>query len=107
MPFLDAPIVHTSTYDKNAEIHFLTNSQGALFVTIDTERLHIRSIESTRRDLARTASLGDENVMDKFFTGQPITPDETRRWVDDWTTRWRGNNPYSAFAIFSKDTKIS
>ena len=106
MPFLDAPIVHTSTYHKNAEIHFLTNSQGALFVTIDTERLHIRSIESTEEDLARLASLfGDENVMDKFFTGQPITPDETRGWVDDWTTRWRENNPYSAFAIFSKDTK--
>lgn len=102
---LDAPIVHTSTYHKNAEIHFSTNSQGSLFVTIDTKRLHIRSIESTQEDVDRiTSLLGDAEVMEKYHIGLPPPADKSRARIAKWLERWQHNNPYSALAVFGNET---
>jgi ribosomal-protein-alanine N-acetyltransferase len=87
-------------------IHFYTSKNGELSVTIDTERLHIRSIESTESDHDNYAALfGDPATVEKFATGKTRTKIEIAERIDNgWVTRWREKDPYSGMAIFKKDT---
>lgn len=96
----------THTYRGNSEINFFSDDQDGLSVTIDTDRLHIRSVEATENDCNRYAALyGDGNVMEKFATGQTKTKDEMRTRINDvWVKRWRESDPYSGLAIFRNDT---
>lgn len=86
-------------------IQFITDAQG-LHVTIETDRLYMRSVRSEKKDYEQYASLfGDSKVMAKFSFGQPLLPKEIRSRIDNiWAKRWLKNDPFSAFAVFKKDT---
>jgi RimJ/RimL family protein N-acetyltransferase len=88
-------------------IHFSTNSQNGLSVTIDTTRLHIRSV--TTDDYDRYAALfGDKKVMEKFANGNPRTREEVQEKINNlWVKRWNENDPYSGLAVFRKNTDSS
>ena len=99
-------ISNAHPYRGSSEINFLLSDEGRLSVTIDTDRLHMRSVEATDADYDRYAALfGDKDVMQKFATGETKTRDEVKKRIDDvWAKRWRENDPYSGFAVFKKDT---
>ena len=97
-------VSNTHTYRGNSEINFFAND--GLSVTIDTNRLHIRSVEATEADYDRYAALfGAKDVMGKFATGQTKTRDEMRTRINDiWVKRWHENDPYTGLAVFRNDT---
>lgn len=98
-------VSYTHTYHGKAEINFCSDDDG-LSVTIDTERLHIRSVQATEEEYDRYALLfGDKDVMAKFATGQTKTKEEMRTRINDvWTKRWRERDPYAGLAVFKNDT---
>lgn len=106
MTHLARAVSNTHTYRGNSEINFFSDDQDGLSVTIDTDRLHIRSVEATEADYDRYAALfGDKNVMEKFATGQTKTKDEMRTRINDvWVKRWRENDPYTGLTVFRNDT---
>jgi hypothetical protein len=71
------------------------DDKNALRATIDTDRLHIRSVEATEADCDRYAALfGDQAVMEKYATGQTKTKDDMRaRITNIWAKRWQENDP--------------
>jgi ribosomal-protein-alanine N-acetyltransferase len=97
---------YTHTYQNNSEINFFVNEQNALSVTIDTDRLHIRSVAASEEEVASYASLfGDQEVMGKFATGETKTPEEIKTRINQvWIKRWNQNDPYTGLAIFRNDT---
>ncbi len=101
-----ALVFTTHTYHGNSEINFFRDDQGGLFVTIDTERLHMRSVEPTEAEYDNYAALfGDETVMEKFATGQTKTREEIETRINEmWVKRWKKGDPYSALAVFKKET---
>jgi RimJ/RimL family protein N-acetyltransferase len=90
-----------------SEVNFAINENKELTVTIDTESLHMRSIEDSEADLNSYAGLfGDAEVMGKYATGQTKTKEEIgTRIKDSWVKRWKENDPYSALAVFTKQTE--
>lgn len=106
MALLSTSVSNTHVYHGNSEINFFTNDQNALAVTIDTERLHIKSVEPTESNYNNYAALfGDQEVMEKFATGQTKTKDEMRTRINEiWARRWRERDPYSGLAVFKNDT---
>jgi RimJ/RimL family protein N-acetyltransferase len=96
----------THTYMGDSEINFFSDDLDGLSVTIDTERLHIRSVEATEADYNHYAALfGNKNVMEKFATGQTITKDAiTKRVKDIWVKRWHESDPFAGLAVFKKFT---
>lgn len=106
MTHLATAVSHTHTYRGNSEINFFSDDQDGLSVTIDTDRLHIRSVKATDAEYDRYALLfGDKNVMRKFATGQTKTRDEMKTRINDvWVKRWREGDPYTGLAVFRHDT---
>ncbi len=98
--------LHIHTYRGNSEISFFSDDQAGLSVTIDTEHLHIRSIEATEDEYNRYADLfGNRDVMEKFATGQTKTREEIKTRINAvWVKRWHECDPYSGFAVFKKGT---
>ncbi len=85
---------------STTQIEFNSDDEG-LFVTIDTERLHIRSVQAKSADYDRyTLLFGDTAVMKTFATGVKKTAEETIERVNLWDRRWRNNDPYSGLAVF-------
>src|ERR1700722_8586306 len=103
---LSAATIYEHTYCGYAEVCFTLDDLKGLFVTIDTDRLHLRSIEPTEDYYDAYFSLfGDPAVMEKYATGQTKTKEEIQSRIDNsWVKRWRENDPYSALAIFTRDT---
>ena len=97
----------TGAIPGNSQIKFLSNEEGWLSVTIQTEQLHIRSVEATEAEYDHYESLfGSKNVMEKFATGQTKTRDEIQKRIDGvWVKRWHERDPYSGFTIEEKKTK--
>jgi len=106
MNFLETRVSSTHTYRGSAEVNFFIDEHKALAVTIDTERLHIRSVEPSEEDFNSYATLfGDQEVMVKFATGQTKTREDMETRIKDvWVKRWHQNDPYSSFAVFKNDT---
>lgn len=106
MNFLATSVSSTHTYRGNFEVNFFVDEHDALAVTIDTERLHIRSVQSTEKDFSSYATLfGDQEVMGKFATGQTKTREDMESRIRDvWVKRWHQNDPYSGLAVFKNDT---
>ncbi len=104
MAHLARAVSNTHTYLGDSEINFFSDEQG-LSVTIDTERLHIRSVQA-EADCDRYAGLFcDQKVMEKFGNGQTKTEDKIRTMVNDlWAERWRTGDPYAGLAVFEKDS---
>ena len=58
-------IHNTHTYRGNSEITFMTDETG-LSVTIDTPRLHMRTVQDTEAEYDRYGDLfGSQEVMEK------------------------------------------
>lgn len=106
MSSLAKSISSTHTYHRTSEVNFSHDEEGALAVTIDTSRLHIRSVEPSSKDhMAYVNLFGDPEVMEKYATGHPKHPEETISCINDiWVRRWHENDPYSALAIFQRDS---
>jgi RimJ/RimL family protein N-acetyltransferase len=100
---LAVPCSHT--YYGESKIDFSSDDEG-LRVTINTERLYMRSVEATESEYDRYADLfGSEDVMGKFATGQTKTREEMRTRIEGvWVERWRKRDPYSGLAVFKNDT---
>lgn len=95
----------THTYRGNSEVNFFLNEQDSLTVTIDTDRLHIRSVKNSESDCMAYASLfGDPTVMVKYATGQPVTKEGIENRINNWFKRWQQDDPYSGLAVFKNDT---
>lgn len=94
------------THHGNPKVNFFLDEHEALTVTIDTARLHIRSVEASEKDYSSYAALfGDKAVMEKFATGETKTKEQMQDRIDRiWRQRWHANDPYSALAIFKNDT---
>ncbi len=102
---LAAAVSSTHTYLGDAEINFFSDDQDGLSVTIDTDRLHLRSVESTEDEYDRYAALfGSKDVMGKFATGQTKTREEMEARINLWVRRWRAHDPYAGLAVFKNDT---
>jgi len=90
------PSVSFSVNEKSKEIS----------VVIETARLILKSVEATNGYYDKYASLfGDAEVMATYANGKP----KDRDWVINtiqnlWAKRWKEGDPYSAFAVFKKDT---
>jgi len=55
----------------SSKVKFSRDANGALHVTIDTERLYLRSVKAPEKDYKFYENLfGDPEVMDKFGTGE-------------------------------------
>ena len=71
MSSLASSVTSTHTYCGSSEVNFFLNDHEELTVTIDTDRLHIRSVEASEKDYSSYAALfGDEDVMGKYATRQ-------------------------------------
>jgi RimJ/RimL family protein N-acetyltransferase len=102
-----APLDSSShIYVENSAIRFFPSDQDGLSVTIDTERLHIRSVEATENDYESYAALfGSKDVMEKFATGQTTTREKIKERIKDvWVKRWHAKDPYAGLAVFKNDT---
>jgi ribosomal-protein-alanine N-acetyltransferase len=106
MASLSSSVSSTHIYRGDSEINFFLNEQGELSVTIDTERLHIRSVASTEADYDRYGALfGDQDAVNLFAVGATKTRAEIQARIDNvWVKRWKGNDPYAGLAIFKRDT---
>lgn len=106
MASLSSNVSSTHTYRESTEVNFFLNESDELSVTIDTDRLHLRSVDASEEDYSSYAALfGDRGVMSKFaINEQPETPERVERRVDEWARMWQQNNPYSGLSVFKKDT---
>lgn len=97
---------NTHTYYGNSQINFFSDDNEGLSVTIDTDRLHIRSVQATEAEYDRYALLfGDKVVMEKYATGQTKTKEEMKARIKDvWVKRWHDNDPYAGLAVFKNDS---
>lgn len=111
--FMFSGLSDTSTfYCTNSTINFILehpdhsdNKTKKLSVTIDTDRLHLRSVERKEQDYEFYARLfGNEEVTHTFATGRTQTRKELEDRINNvWAVRWEKNNPYSAFVIEMKN----
>ena len=102
----ELPAISTShTYEGVSNINFYKTKDNGLFVTIDTKKLHIRSVESTEKYYDYYTSLhGDKEVVEKFFTGEISTRKKIQERIDNvWAKRWKDDDPYTSLAVFEKD----
>lgn len=89
-----------------SEVYFEWNDKNELSVTIDTERLHIRSVQSTENEYGNYAGMyGDADVMKMLATG--VTRDKA--YIQDridnvWVKKWKNNIPYSGLAVLKNNS---
>lgn len=103
---LTANVTSTPTPHGSSKVNFFLDEHEALTVTIDTDRLHIRSVEASEKDYSSYAALfGDKEVMEKFATGETKTQTEMQDRINRvWVHRWHAKDPYSGLAVFKNDT---
>jgi ribosomal-protein-alanine N-acetyltransferase len=96
------PISHRG----NSEVNFFINEKDQLRVTIDTERLHLRSVTSSDEDCISYAALfGDKEVMCRYATGETKTAEEIESRIKNvWVKRWHQNDPYAGLVVCKNDT---
>jgi RimJ/RimL family protein N-acetyltransferase len=87
-------------------VNFHWDTDLSLNVTIETDRLYMRSVQDTVEDLnAYIALMGDQEVVSKYTIEPPKNRDRVQEIIRDvWVRRWKENDPYSAFAVFESDS---
>jgi [ribosomal protein S5]-alanine N-acetyltransferase len=104
MTSLASGVSPTHTYQGSSEISFFLDEQEQLTVTLDTDNLHIRSVEEGDLD-SYAALFGDKDVISKYATGQTKTREEMEtRIKDTWVKRWHQKDPYAGLAVFKTAT---
>lgn len=85
------------------------SKDNGLFISLETPRLFIRSVQST--DVDNYFSLfSDSEVMKKYATGKPK---EDRSYIEDringWVDRWKSlePDPFNGMAVFLKQPDSS
>jgi RimJ/RimL family protein N-acetyltransferase len=92
----------TLIFSKTAPKISFEQEGDKLTVTIETENLHMRSVQ--KRDLDAYAGLyGDADVMGKFATGVPRDKAFVEGRINGWVDRWEHSNPFSSLAVFKRD----
>lgn len=90
---------------SNVQIQFDLNDQMNLHVTIETPRLHIRSVQAADLD-SYAALYADRDVMGKFADGSTKSREDIQKRIENsWVKRWQTNDPYSGLAITTKATR--
>ncbi len=85
----------------SSEVKFSRDANGALHVTIDTKRLHLRSVKASEKDYKFHENLfSDPEVMEKFGPGQARTREFAEKKIREWRNLWDQYDPYSGLAIF-------
>lgn len=88
-----------------SDIHFELNDKHELSVTIDTERLHIRSVEPTKAEYSVYSQLcGDPDVMAMLGAGKTLNETTVQSYINCWVKRWHSDIPYSGLAVLNSDT---
>ena len=107
MASFTSSVSSTHTYHGSSEVSFFLNDRDGLAVTIDTARLHIRSVEASEEDCRSYVGLfGDPDVMSKYATGLPSRKETIETRIKNvWAKRWQEHDPYSGLAVFIKDTE--
>jgi len=88
-----------------AEIHFDHDDESNhLSVTIETQRLFMRSVGDFDRDPYQQL-LGKKENMSKFAAdGKPYPIEQAQYCIDKWVTRWQNNDPFSSFSVVPNDS---
>ncbi len=95
----------TSSFKTAKSLSFEYEGENQLRVTMETERLRLAScIDSDDTRKYYTALLSDPKVMEKNGYGGPNAPWTITTDIEDYSSRWNHNNPFSALSIFEKDT---
>ena len=104
MATLTSTVPISYIFHNSSALSFFPDASKGLSFTIDTETLHIRSVESTEEEYERYAQLmGDEEGMKKSAFGQTKTKTEVQKLISDvWTRQLRDNDPYTGIAVFNK-----
>jgi len=90
---------------QSATIGFDETDEG-LTVTIDTERLRLTSVTEKEKKSFYTYLYGDQEVMEKFATGETRTQQAVQRRVTTWIDRWQSKNPFSSLAVNTHDDEF-
>lgn len=102
MAFPTLPKGHA--YNGMIELGFDQDDEG-LNAHLYTENLHMRSVVVD--DIPYYQDLfADPRTMSLFATGATKTPEQTAERVMGWVKRWHQGNPYSAFALFDRETDV-
>lgn len=100
---LDAIAAH---FKAAKSVSFEHEGENQLRVTIETERLRLAScITSTETQEHYTALLSDPIVMEKNGHGFPYSQSVIADKINDYSSRWNHNIPFSALSIYEKDTE--
>ncbi|PCI94219.1 hypothetical protein COB11_04140 [Candidatus Aerophobetes bacterium] len=92
------PLLETDCFDLSFDL----DAFGELNLTMESKNLYIRSVRQD--DLDNFYSLfSDPVVMRKFATGCTKDRDYCASRINRWVNKFRANNPFSGFSIFSKD----
>jgi RimJ/RimL family protein N-acetyltransferase len=101
MSLLNQPI--NNNLNLYPSIHFQKSEKG-LQVTIETERLFLRSIRLSDADFMQTL-FQDSLVMKKIYDGTSFSSDTINRIVAKRVSLWEKSNPFSGLCVFKKDNK--
>lgn len=92
----------SSTTPSFSSVTVTTQESKALQVEIQTERLYLRSINENDYKYYLSTMQDPEN-MKNYGTG-PRTAEEILQRTNFLSSFWKNGNPFSAFAVFLKDT---
>ena len=77
------------------------NTNGILHITLETERLIIRSvIPKDESDCIQL--LGDPVVMKKFATGVAYEAIKVKERLNIWTNGWKNHDPFGVYTMVEK-----
>lgn len=79
----------------------LEQKTEALSVSIDTPRVHMRSMEEVDFEPA-CRLLGDKDVMEKLNNGMTMTAEKIRESFKSYAKQRQENNPYDRLAVLSR-----
>jgi len=88
---------------KPSNIDFERGYDDSLRVFMDTERLHLESIQEKDKKNC-VALFGNKNIMAKYAEREPRSKEKVVDRIDNsWIKRWKENDPFSAMSVFLKD----
>jgi RimJ/RimL family protein N-acetyltransferase len=92
----------TYTYPvENCTVSFFLGDTF-LYATVDTTRLHMRSIQEEDAPFY-TRLFSDAKVVEKFGLPGINAPLYAKKRLYAWRNRWEAKSPYSALTIFNKE----
>lgn len=75
-----------------------------LTVIIDTENLHLESVQEKDEDYYYKELYNDPEVMKSFASGRTQSAEAVHTMVKTWVERWKSNDPFSSLVITKQDS---